>query len=102
MRYPQMNVMFLTILASCAACIVALTANGLVDWFLSVRMTLPRKILLLTAGIAYESQTVEQVWDRCYSHADGTQLARYECFMVVRSTVIRWCLGIAALGSLTN
>lgn len=75
---------------------------GSVDW--SINFTPAQRILLITAGVAHESETVLNVWDKCYGHMDGPLFigSRHECLMAIRAAVIRCCLAFAAFDMFTR
>jgi hypothetical protein len=64
-------------------------------------LTTTQKALLLTGGIAIESETMVNVWDKCYNYHDSVFIKR-DCFWAVRKAIIRWCLELAALDRITN
>lgn len=65
------------------------------DWF-TINLTLPQKVLLLIAGIAYESETMLELWCGCY-FPDRSQLNRSEYLKKNWMTGVRWCVGLTAI-----
>jgi hypothetical protein len=63
-------------------------------------LTPTQKKMLLTAGIANESETVFNVWDKCYYNHDT--IFTEDCFWAVRYAIIRWLLELSVLEPFTN
>ncbi|GMM44234.1 hypothetical protein DAPK24_008090 [Pichia kluyveri] len=59
-------------------------------------MTKPQAILLLTAGVAYESGTLLDVYERCYS-LSGRYVNGEDCFYAIKGATIRWCVELYAM-----
>ena len=59
-------------------------------------MTKPQAILLLTAGIAYESGTLFDVYERCYS-LSGRYVSGEDCFYAIKGATFRWCVELYAM-----
>lgn len=92
-------VLIITILNSVVADI---SASDLYDWATtSLTLTQPQSIMVLTAGIAYETTTMLNVWDRCYTSSGYFVNAR-DCHDAIRRATVRWMLGLAALGKITG
>lgn len=76
--------------------------TGIIDTIKSrLYMTKTRAAMLLTAGIAYESSTVLDVYKRCSIHS-GHYISGEDCFYAVRGATIRWSVELLALNVINH
>lgn len=81
---------------------VDVSASDIYDWITAtVYLTPARQALVLTSGIAYETQTMFNVWKRCYSHS-GHFVDGEDCYNAVRVAIVKWGIELAGLGVITD
>lgn len=102
MLYPFRAAKVLKLLIFVVLVTADISWRDIVDWATeSMQLSTTQTALVLTAGIAVETETMVNVWNRCYDYR-GNVFPRGECYRAVRIAVIRWTVELAALGKVTN